>query len=292
MAEPTGPPLGLTIQFGPVPVSLPEAAQPLPDVQISDGRALVVLDEDVRLLVTAGREIQLQAPDPGALDGDLSWIVLGWGVLLASLQRGWLALHASTVRIGGRTVAIAGLSGAGKSTTAMALHLRGHPILVDDVTPVENSDGTFLVHPFRRSVDLRVDAVSGLGLSGAAQRGLAMRPGKRAFHVDAAEPGPADLDTVVCLVPRNGDDHTADPGDGTGADAIRISTLSGVAKVQELIHHTACDGVAPAVLGQERYFDLVSQLAQSVPVLALQRAHAGWTVAEVADAIESRSGHA
>lgn len=71
------------------------------------------------------------------------------GVVLAC----WLewrdvpVLHASAVVIDERAVAFLADSGSGKSSIAAELVQAGHPLLTDDVLPVDHSDGTYLGHP-------------------------------------------------------------------------------------------------------------------------------------------------
>jgi len=71
------------------------------------------------------------------------------GPVLAALlhQRGFLVLHASAVAIDRRAVAFVGNKGWGKSTSAAALHARGHPLVSDDVLAVEFSDSGPQVPP-------------------------------------------------------------------------------------------------------------------------------------------------
>lgn len=61
--------------------------------------------------------------------------------------RGVASLHASVVVIDGEAVALVGAPGAGKSTTAAAFALRGHPVLTDDLAPLVEDDGRFMVQP-------------------------------------------------------------------------------------------------------------------------------------------------
>ncbi|MGA8023807.1 MAG: hypothetical protein WB990_12605 [Candidatus Acidiferrales bacterium] len=60
--------------------------------------------------------------------------------------RGVTCLHASAVAFGEEAVAFVGPAGAGKSTTAAALALRGHAVLSDDVVALAERDGSFYVH--------------------------------------------------------------------------------------------------------------------------------------------------
>jgi hypothetical protein len=55
--------------------------------------------------------------------------------------RGRLAMHASCVRVGDGAVLLAGAPGAGKSTTAAALAMRGMSIVSDDLTALALDDG-------------------------------------------------------------------------------------------------------------------------------------------------------
>lgn len=88
------------------------------------------------------------------------------GPVLAVLlqQRGFLILHASSVSIRGEAIAFLGPKGWGKSTTAAALHARGHPLVADDVTAVR-TDGTGppMVSPGFPQLKLWPESVASLG---------------------------------------------------------------------------------------------------------------------------------
>lgn len=86
--------------------------------------------------VRGGREIAVDPVvdvPPGALGDFVLQPLLGY----LMVQRGYLVLHASCVDVGGRGVAILGISGDGKSTTAGALVKRGHRLLCDDVVAID-----------------------------------------------------------------------------------------------------------------------------------------------------------
>jgi hypothetical protein len=99
-----------------------------------DGTAL-----DVDLRERPARIRAVMAPDQTLEDlaAYLYGPVLGY-VLRA---RGRLAMHASCVRIGDGAVLLAGAPGAGKSTTAAALAMRGMCIVSDDLTALALGDG-------------------------------------------------------------------------------------------------------------------------------------------------------
>ena len=70
-----------------------------------------------------------------------------------------MCLHASAVAFGQQAVAFVGAEGAGKSTTAAALALRGHAILSDDVVALAEHDGSFFVAPAYPYLSLWPEAV-------------------------------------------------------------------------------------------------------------------------------------
>ena len=55
--------------------------------------------------------------------------------------RGLVLMHGSSVVLGDRSVTFLGDSGAGKSSTALALHRRGWPLLTDDLSAVDVRKG-------------------------------------------------------------------------------------------------------------------------------------------------------
>jgi hypothetical protein len=78
---------------------------------------------------------------------DATTYLLGPVLGLLLRLRGVTCLHASAVAMGEHVVAIVGSEGAGKSTTAATLALRGHAILSDDVVTLTELNGSFYVHP-------------------------------------------------------------------------------------------------------------------------------------------------
>lgn len=290
--------LELDVRFGPVDPDLPDAARPRPWIQVSEREVRVEFAGGTTLRVADGREAVIQLPEAdlpsdarypdqagmrGALvadseqggEVDLSWMVQGWAITLATLQRGDLSLHAATVRIGDRVVAVAGARGAGKSTTAMGLRNRGHQLLVDDVTLVHfDADGVPVALPFDRNVHLLPDAVDALGLDLETLPLLFGGRKKVAFRPETVDQVPQKIDQIVVLQ-RSG-----------GVEQPILREVRGVQRVPVLHRHTSRDGIAPLVLGKQRYMALVARLADAVPVRTVTRPKEGWTLPEVLDLIE------
>jgi hypothetical protein len=70
-----------------------------------------------------------------------------------------LCLHAAAVVINDRAVALLGVQGAGKSTTAAAFSKLGYSVLSDDVTPLVKAGDVFMVQPGYPRVNLWSDSV-------------------------------------------------------------------------------------------------------------------------------------
>ena len=265
--------LGLTVQQGDVPDEIPGARRPQRYIQTTERETLVSFQGGAAIWVRDGHDITIRLPEDHAEDLDPSWLVQGWGVTLANLQRGNLSLHAATVQIGDQTVAIAGRRGAGKSTTSMALRARGHQLLVDDVTLIEFRDGAAWTTPFARNVHLLPDAAAALGVDFDALPLLAGGRTKAAFRAEAPEPVARRIDRVIVLAPRN-------------TDAVQLEAKRGASRMTALTRHLARDGIAPMILGAQRYFELLAQLAAVVPVDVITRPMDDWTLDEVLARIE------
>lgn len=89
-----------------------------------------------RARVSGGRLIAFQ-PDPGVPAELLRLHLLGSALGVTLHQRGLLPLHASVVALHGGAIAFLGSWGAGKSTTAAAMHVHGYPLLADDIAALD-----------------------------------------------------------------------------------------------------------------------------------------------------------
>ncbi|WP_258073007.1 HPr kinase/phosphorylase [Xanthomonas arboricola] len=188
----------VVIEEAPLP-SLLDAADPA-DTWLSigaDGSVLLQVPDLVRILVRGGRSIQVQR----LRQDDESWrlFLLGSALGYLCLQRGLFPLHAACLRIGNRTVAIAGHSGAGKSTLSAALVRRGHGLLSDDLTVIR-TEGDIEVLPAFPRLKLWRDTLDSLQMPcvGLPQ----VRKGMDKFDLrpqSGFDPTPAPLDAIVIL---------------------------------------------------------------------------------------------
>lgn len=90
---------------------------------------------------------------------DLTTYLVGPVMGFILRRRNRIPLHACTIEIDGCAVALSGAGGAGKSTTAAALALRGAPILCEDVSPMLEREGNFSALPGYPRVCLWPEAV-------------------------------------------------------------------------------------------------------------------------------------
>ncbi len=254
--------------------TFPGSESPRPWIEATADQALLRFAGGAGLWVRHGRQVTVDpAPSPEE-SGDPSWLLHGWAVTLATLQRGGLSLHAATVRVGDQVIAIAGCRGAGKSTTSMALREAGHELLTDDVTLIELDGARAVTRPFARNVHLMEDSATALGMDFDVLPRLSCGRDKVAFRAEHPPTTPLPLDRIVVLRPD--------------ADALRpvLVGVQGRARVRALTQHTSRDGVAEVVLGPRRYFEQLTRLAASTPISVLRRPPGAWTMHEVVGLVE------
>jgi hypothetical protein len=186
-------------------------------------------------------------------------------------QRGKFALHASVARIDGRTVAIGGARGAGKSTTVLALERRGHAVVSDDVAVIDIVED-HLVH----------------------------RPTGRPVHVHPVTAHALQLDTTSAVpVQRSDSKLSLALGRGTPArlDGIIRLQVGGATELQvrALDRRHAVPAVTQNVfrvwmlwkLYRPVLFAWAAAVAERAPVHVLHRPSGPWTADGVAEAVEA-----
>ncbi|MFV3130381.1 serine kinase [Niveispirillum sp. KHB5.9] len=155
----------LTLRRGVVPDRLPDAVWASPFVEIAiDGTVLVRIPNVVGFLVRGGCQLILDQ-DSDAETSVIETFLFGAVAGAVLHQRGILPLHASCVMVGDIAVAMAGVSGRGKSTLAGIMSLRGHEVVCDDICAIGFHGGRAFVAPGPPRVRLWPDAAELLGLS-------------------------------------------------------------------------------------------------------------------------------
>jgi hypothetical protein len=215
----------------------------------SDGTRFVVNGAATRIWGTAG-ECQTME--------DLSTYFLGPVMGFILRRRGITALHASAFCIDGKAVVLTGEAGAGKSTTAGALALRGLPILCEDIAAVEESDGSFQVKPGYPRVCLWPHSVE--MLMGRADVLPRLTPNWNKFYL-ALDGSEARLETrkrplgaIYILSPRE-----------MAANAPRIEDVSNREVLLELVQNTYMNWLLNRSQ-RAAEFELLAHLVSRVPV--------------------------
>lgn len=189
-----------------------------------------------------------------------------YGSVLAILcyLHGLFPLHGASVSFGGAAIAFTGHSGAGKSTLAMALALRGHAVLSDDVCAIEPRKHDLpLLHPSILRVKLLQDSVENFHLGRAAVYTQAAQGSKGHFGIAETSCVPVSSQAI----PLAGV-YLLEVGSGTSAE---ISQLRGQ---QSFVYwrqqaHRAWMGRRLGL--QRQIFEQCAYLAQAVPLHSLKR---------------------
>jgi hypothetical protein len=215
----------------------------------SDGANFVVDGTATHIWGTAGESQTME---------DLSTYFLGPVMGFILRKRGVTALHASAFSVNSRAILLTGEAGAGKSTTAAAMALRGMPVLCEDIAPIEEIDGNFTVELGHPRICLWPDSVEMLmGRPDALPR-LTPNWEKRYLALDGVQ---ANLETqkrplgaVYVLARRE-----------MSGDAPRIEDVNSREVLLDLVQNTYMNWFLDR--GQRAAeFELLSHLVSRIPV--------------------------
>ncbi|ADX45011.1 hypothetical protein Acav_1089 [Paracidovorax avenae ATCC 19860] len=265
------------IEEGSVPGGPGTATPGSPWLEVGgDGAVLMQIPGLVRIHVQGGRTMRVERLCPG----DAGWrlFLLGSALACLCLQRGLFPLHAACLRVGSRTLAIAGHSGAGKSTLAAALLRRGHGLLGDDLTvlDVSASNGRIQVLPAFPRLKLWGEAMDALGMDGSGVPKV--RDGLDKYDLRSQtgfDPRPVPLDAVLVL------------REGAGPELRPLSPAAAV----PVLHGLLSRGKAAVQMGlQASTFAQAASVGRTVPVWTLQRPRRFDALDATADLIETHFG--
>jgi hypothetical protein len=188
--------------------------------------------------------------------------------------RGVMSLHASAVCIDGKAVLLVGPAGAGKSTLALALHQRGHPVLSEDVVALQPRADGIGAHSGFPHVRLWPDSAQALGRRTDELPRLARNWDKRYWSLAGAaafQATPAPIGAVYVLCGRR-----------DASDVPSLETATARSALLELLAHTRSGGVSDVRMRAQE-LDVLSKLARKAPLRWLTP-HA--EIARVADLAE------
>ena len=202
-----------------------------------------------------GREIWGACPPPLTQE-DLVTYFLGPVMGFVLRRRGVTPLHASAVRLNDAAVVFAGPAGAGKSTTAAAMALRGAGGLCEDIAALYEENGEFFVQPGHPRVCLWPDAVEKLLGSRNALPDLTPTWDKKYLALDGTrasfEPKKLPIGIIYLLAARSEENS-----------APRIEDIPARDALVELVSNTYMNQLLTREQRAEE-FELLSRLANRV----------------------------
>ncbi len=245
----------MDITLGKVDRSPPEAVGAEGYSEATSEEAYFFWEEVGAFLVRGGREIIVD-PAPGVEERVLRLFILGPTLTVLLHQRGWLVLHGSAVAIDGGAVAFLGGSGWGKSTTAAALHARGHAIVADDVTAVRLDTDRPIVSPGFPRLKLWPEAAVTVGDDPRTLPRLHPELEKRARRVTEGFSS-ASLPLKRIYVLAEGESQ-------------RIEPIQPQEALVELVRHSYVSRLRQAAEAPTHFLQC-SRVVKTVPVLSLRR---------------------
>jgi hypothetical protein len=252
-------------------IEQPEVVRDFPGMQhvrANRRQALLRIPEVATCAVQDGARVFYE-PAPDAHPGDIAALLHATVTALLLAQQGRFALHATSVRVEGMDLAIAGARGAGKSTAALALAARGHQVLCDDVLPLEPEAHQTRHVPTTRPVRIAPETARALGIDGAEAPEPGPRAAKLALPCERVEP--ARLDAIVVLRRR-------------ASANIRPRSIERPAALPLVFAHAYRRGLLTP--WHAEIFVWATQVAATVPLFVLDRPESGWTADSVACAVE------
>lgn len=262
----------ITVTEGTVPYNLTSAIAEDQNWQAAPGRFLLRGGRRAgRFLVEDGQHVTLQR-NPAAEDEVLCANLITSVIVALLRQRGQLVLHANVVMTPRGAVAICGESGAGKSTTQVALLALGCCIVSDDVTVLKlGNDGQVLVLPGISRLNLCEDAAVKFGYNVACLPRNPLRSVKVFIPVDHSDmvTEPVPLKVLYQLSCHLGKD-------------LNIRRLTGAKK---FISQQEC--IYGPLFPEEHsgMFSHIRALADQVEMIQIERPAKGCSVNKVAEMI-------
>jgi len=172
--------------------------------------------------------------------------------------RGMTCLHASAVAIDKNAIALVGVPGAGKSTTAAAFAQRGFSVLADDVVALSEEGKSFLVSPGYPRVNLWPDSVRALLGSEEALPRITPTWEKRYLALGEKSLGftakPMPLGAIYLLDEREPRSATPAFEKIAGADAVALLAVN--TYVNYLLDRDM----------RSREFDVLTRLVTGIPI--------------------------
>lgn len=221
-----------------------------------------------------GNEIIVQT-NAGVEEHKLAAYILGMGFAFLFTQRGFSALHCTALDVNGRGVLISGISGSGKSTTALSLIQRGHKYLVDDIAMINplcnmNIIPAYPLQKVCRDISKKLNTNKLLYINEERDK-------YAYFNIDEYCGQPRELHTLVLL--KAADTHT-----------VHVEEITGLNKYLKVLE---CLFLAETYLhtgtpNEDKFRCL--KIAEKIRLYVITRPLQGDTIEEIASIIENLGG--
>ena len=243
---------------------------------ITKDSAYLYCDEVGTFLVKEGKEIIVDTNE-NFLESVLRVLLLGAAFGLLLHQRGMMVLHGNSVEINGCGVCFIGNRGYGKSTISTALHLKGYPIVSDDVTAIQFINSQPYLIPGYGRVKLWADSLTALGLNPQDLSLVHPDFNKREYLIDQGDLKPVPLKYVYVL--GRAAEPTIEPL-STSKALFKIMHNCYCMRFLKQMHHTL-----PAV----EHFQQCSKLVQQTKISYLKRNNDFASIEKLIKLIEEES---
>jgi HPr Serine kinase C-terminal domain len=244
------------------------AADPEIELQATRERAHLRIPGVGAIAAEHGTQVCVDPASDAAVAELQAWLFSTITALLLA-QRGRFALHSTVVDVRGAGIALAGLRGAGKSTTALRLVQRGHQLIADDVAPLR-LDRRATVTPYGRPVRVTRETADAIGLD--LSEAVPLSDGESKLELPAPPSREAPLDAIVVLRPEPGAHLAATVQSGVAAAAL----------VAENVYRAE---ILASIYARE-IFEWAAIVAAQAKVFVLRRPDRGWTLDPLCSAIE------
>jgi hypothetical protein len=233
------------------------------------------VDGIARFLIADGRRIVIESP-PGADPEDVRLFLYGSAFAALLHQRGDLVLHGSAIATGDTCVAFLGISGVGKSTTAIACQRRGYPVLTDDVCAIRpDATGRLVLHPGLPHAKLWLDSLKQFDLAPDGLQRIRPALEKRAVPLGTAfATVPLPVRKLYLLRATNDPD-------------LQLTSVEGPQRLNALKQQTYRFHFVDGLAAKPAHFRAALALAQQATVTRVTRPEGAFRLTELVDRLEA-----
>lgn len=224
-----------------------------------------------RFYVAHGNAIIVE-PEDGADMQSVRLYLLGSCMGALIYQRNRLVIHGNAIRFGDECVIFAGRSGNGKSTLAAAFHQRGHEVLADDLSVI---DEQLQVQPSYPQLKIWHDTAKKLGMDLDGLNRIRLQVEKYAYPIPTSFcRTPLPVKALYLLNTHNQSEFLFEP-------------IQGMAKFKPLKANSYRSNYIDGLGLNAEHLKLCSRLANQIAITRITRPDSGFRLDELVELIEA-----